>query len=217
MRCEQLTHSAARVKGVHQPRPGAVVVPPRRGEEADGPTTPLGLRRGREAKGHRSSSKSERTQAVKGRRGESSSAQTYYAHTLLPHLRPPVHHRCRVNNTGRAYRRGRRESLPATPAKRHCPPHATSNDKKMRTSNDTKETPKETKETPSPPSPPHPIYIKRCRKLTTPHPARGGAAGGGVVGGGAAGGGAVGCGVAGGEAAGARAGRACARIYYYYY
>ena len=28
MRCEQLTHSAARVKGMHQPRPGAVVVPP---------------------------------------------------------------------------------------------------------------------------------------------------------------------------------------------
>ena len=28
MRCEQLTHSAARVKGVHQPRPGAVAVPP---------------------------------------------------------------------------------------------------------------------------------------------------------------------------------------------
>ena len=28
MRCEQLTHSATRVKGVHQPRPGAVVVPP---------------------------------------------------------------------------------------------------------------------------------------------------------------------------------------------
>ena len=66
--------------------------------------------------------------------------------------------------------------------------------------------------------PPHPIYIKRCRKqLTTPHPARGGAAGGGVMGGGAAGGGAVGCGVAGGEAAGARAGRACARIYHHYY
>ena len=36
---------------------------------------------------------SERAQAVKGRRGESSSAQTYYAHTLLPHLRPPVHRR----------------------------------------------------------------------------------------------------------------------------
>ena len=28
MRCEQLTHSATRVKGMHQPRPGAVVVPP---------------------------------------------------------------------------------------------------------------------------------------------------------------------------------------------
>ena len=28
VRCEQLTHSAARVKGMHQPRPGAVVVPP---------------------------------------------------------------------------------------------------------------------------------------------------------------------------------------------
>ena len=68
-----------------------------------------------------------------------------------------------------------------------------------------------------PPLPPHPTYIKRFRKLTTPHPARGGAAGGGVIGGGAAGGGAVGCGGAGGEAAGARAGRACARIYYYYY
>ena len=31
VRCEQLTHSAARVKGVHQPRPGAVVVPPAEG------------------------------------------------------------------------------------------------------------------------------------------------------------------------------------------
>ena len=28
MRCEQLTHSATRVKGMHQPRPGTVVVPP---------------------------------------------------------------------------------------------------------------------------------------------------------------------------------------------
>ena len=57
---------------------------------------------------HSSSSKSERTQAVKGRGGESSSAQTYYAHTLLPHLRPPVHRRCRVRNTNRG--RGKEQS-----------------------------------------------------------------------------------------------------------
>jgi len=31
VRCEQPTHSATRVKGVHQPRPGAVVVPPAEG------------------------------------------------------------------------------------------------------------------------------------------------------------------------------------------
>jgi hypothetical protein len=99
--------------------------------------------------------------------------------------------------------------------------HPTLQQKETRTSNDTKETPKRNKRNAPPPSP-HPIYIKRRRKLTTPHPARGGAAGGGAAGGGAAGGGAagggaagggaVGCGAAGGEAAGARAGRACARI-----
>ena len=42
----------------------------------------------------------EQTQTVKGRRGGGSSAQTYYAHILLPHLRPPVPHHGPYNSRG---------------------------------------------------------------------------------------------------------------------
>ena len=50
VRCEQLTHSAARVKACTSPAP-ALLWFHRRGEEADGPSTPLGLQRGKEAEG----------------------------------------------------------------------------------------------------------------------------------------------------------------------
>ena len=210
-----------RAKGMHQPRDSAVL-PSKQTATAT-------------AGGRRASVKQVGTDGEGRKRGEGSNLP---AAPLL--FRPPVRHCYRALKLPHSLPipsppprnappiRGRRITGALTGGAVHTvrmrppcphpwhPPLPGSLCKKMRTSNDTKETPKETKETPSSPPTPHPTYIKRCRKLTTPHPARGGAAGGGVMGGAAAGSGAVGCGVAGGEAAGARAGRACARIYYYY-